>query len=411
MKQLTFLILIAVFFSVKAQDTSAPLRFVQPVGAGTRAYGMANNHVALSSGIPDLYWNPAALSFSVTREFQGSLFGIKSDSRSLFFGTGTDANLPRFSLNNVGFSLAVPASRGGLSFGFSFSNPLLFDDISDYSGSYRLLATDEIVTVEQSTFRTQGGLNYWTGGFGMQIAPNFGIGLSTSLVTGREKSTDEYYETSSLNDTPVSSFDVIRGRYFGYDVRAGLSYKTKIVQAGMRVVAPQVLRLREEFNNDGYDDVYTMYSSWAGAVGLSATLPFLTISSELRGTLPFSFLFPEKNIPENSQASHTKIGGGIGVEIPMVFIPFIFRAGYSLDEMDLHPYMYLFEHDAEFDWSDGGVIVDRNRHLATVGFGYTSSSMSFDLSYGFSTWGMTGNTYLEQTYYVHRILASLAIRF
>ena len=413
MKQILLPLLWVMITIAGAQDYPVQLRLLQPIGVGARAYGLSNNHVALSSGISDLYWNPAALSFSVTREFQASLYAIQTNSSSLFFKTETKAFLPRFNMSNAGFSIALPTTRGGLSFAFSYTNPLIFDDISDFAGAYQLLNSTTIVSVDQNTRRSQGGLNYWTAGFGLQVAPNIGVGLATSLVTGKEKTKDQFYETATYDTIQVITEvdDIIVGRYIGYDIRAGIRYKTDVIGAGMRIIAPQIMRLKEEFNSDPIDDVYTMYSSWEGAVGISATLPFITISTELRGVLPYGFLFPEEDIPESSQAGHTKVGGGVGIEVPLLIVPLIFRTGYSLDELDLHKYMYLFENDREFNWSDGGVTVDRNRHQVSAGLGYTTASMSFDLAYGFSTWGIISNTYLHETFFVHRVLASFAIRF
>ncbi len=413
MKQILFPLLFVVITAVGAQDEAAQLRLMQPVGVGARAFALANNHVALSTGISDLFWNPAALSFAVTREFQASLYGIRTNSSSLFFDTGTDDVLQRFNMGNVGFSIALPTARGGLSFAFAYSNPIVFDGLSTFAGNYQDLYTGDIVSVDYNTVRNYGGLNYWTAGFGLQLAPNFGIGLSSSLVTGKEKTIDQFREVRSYDGGQQITLvdDRIIGRYLGYDIRAGLCFKTDIIDAGARITVPQVMRLKEEFNDDPLEDTYTMYSSWAGAIGISATLPFITVSTEVRGTLPYSFLFPEEDIPESSQAGHTKIGAGVGIEVPMIVAPFIFRAGYSLDEVDLHQYMYLFENEQEFNWSDGGVKVDRNRHQISAGVGYTTASTSFDLAYGFSTWGLITNTYLEETFNAHRILASFTIRF
>ncbi len=390
-----------------------PMRLIQPAGVGGRAYGLANNHVALSSGVSDLYWNPAALAFSVTREFQASLFGIRTNSASEFFGTGVENNIQRFGLGSLGYSMAVPATRGGLSFAFSLSNPLVFDDVCDWAGTYEYIPAGEIVNVEQSTKRITGGLKYWTGGLGIQVARNLGLGVAASLVTGKEKTTYEYSELSSLYD-PYFFNDRIEARYVGYDLRAGLSYNTDNFDIGARIVAPQALRLRERVNR-GPETLYRMYSSWSGAAGVSLTFPFLTLTSEVRGTLPYGYVFPELDIPEGCQAGYSKMGGGIGIEIPLPFIPVIVRAGYSIDELDLNQYIYLYEDQdiVDYPWSpdDGGVKVDRDRHHISAGIGYTTSSISFDLAYGFSTWGMTTNTYREETFNAHRLLASLAVRF
>ncbi|MBN1307552.1 MAG: hypothetical protein JXA18_06525, partial [Chitinispirillaceae bacterium] len=376
-------------------------------GVGARAYALANNHTALASGVSDLYWNPAALAFSVSREFQLSLYGIKLSSMSQFAdGSESTDDLQRFRIGNAGFSFALPATRGGMSIAASYSNPVILDDVFRFSGS-----TGSNRFIERS-YRATGNLNYWTTGLGLQVVQNLGIGASASFVSGRSIA-EPYY---IIDDIPVDDYTA-EGRYYGFDIRAGVFYKAKMIHAGMRLVAPRVIRhvdyLDGIYDNSPIDatDRWNMYSSYRGAVGVSALLPFVTLTAELRSTAPYDFLFPLEKI--HSQAGDYKYGGGVGAEVPLVVLPVIFRAGYSYDHLDLHPFIYDFvsrpDNTRDFDWSDGGMEVIRNLHRLSAGLGYTTASMSFDLSYGFSTYGIetTGATAtLEQLYLLHRVLAS-----
>jgi hypothetical protein len=382
-------------------------------GVGARAFGLANNHTALSSGSSDLFWNPGAMGFSVSREFQASLYGIRLSSSSDFFKTVTEDDLQRFRIGNAGFLFAIPASRGGMSIAASYSNPVILDDVYRFSGSYSI---DDTTYFSRRSFRTTGNLNYWTGGLGLQIAKNLGAGIAASLVTGRGSSI-----ATLANQTETIDDYTTDGRYVGYDLRAGLMYKFSKVSIGARFTVPQVIRY-SEFASGTYDGEYidettdyNMYSSYKGALGVSALLPFFTVTAEVRTTLPYDYLFPVENIPDNSQAGYFKTGAGIGIEVPLVVAPFIVRAGYSYDDFDLNPFVYDFvtipDNERDFDWSDNGVKVNRNLNRITAGIGYTTASTSFDLSYGFSTWGLTTNHNLVQTYKLHRLLASFAIRF
>jgi hypothetical protein len=389
-------------------------------GMGARAFSLANNHTALSSGVADLYWNPGAMAFSVSREFQGSLYGIKLKSASDFFNNSSEADLQRPGIGNAGFSFALPASRGGMSIAVSYSNPIIFDDVYRFSGAYQDINNDTLYS--ERTFRTTGGLNYWTGGFGVQVAQNLGVGLAASLVTGRGNA-DGYLHERNRSQNTASTIDdyTAEERYVGYDVRAGLFYKLSMFRFGMRLVMPQVIRMSDYINGtsngdftDQTDD-FNLYSPYKGAVGMSAILRFVTISAEVRGTTPYDFIFPVENIPDDCQAGYFKTGAGIGIEVPLIVVPIILRAGYSYDDYDLNPYAYDFvthpDNVKDFTWSDGGMKVSRNLNRITAGFGYTTASMSFDLAYGFSTWGITTNRNLEQVYELHRILASFAVRF
>jgi len=410
MKRLFILAIACNVFMVSAQHET---------GVGARAFALANNHVALSSGIADLYWNPATLAFSVSREFQASLYGTKLSSTSDFFGNSASKDLQRFKLGNAGFSFALPTIRGGMSIAGAYSNPWILDDAYVFSGRYLLI--DSLYSVNRS-YRGFGSLNYWTMGFGMQIIRNLGIGVSASLVTGKEAA-EVYLRKLSLDDPASDPFiDDYQSdnSYVGYDLRAGLFYKSGIFNAGMRLIAPQVVRYKDYLNgtygNEPLDatDKYVLYSSYKGALGISAVLPFLTVTAEVRSTLPYDYLFPIEDI-SGSQSGHFKTGGGIGIEVPLIFMPVIVRAGYSYDQFDLHPWVSDFIEQPDdvrnIEWSDNGMEVNRDLHRIGAGLGYTTASMAFDISYGFSTWGITTKRNLEQIYLLHRVLASFAVRF
>jgi len=408
------------FFAILFTATSIAVAQYE-TGTGTRAMALANNHTALASGVPDLYWNPGALAFSVTREFQASVYGMKLNSQSTFFGNETDDHLQRFRLGNAGFTYAIPASRGGMSVAGSFSNPYLLDDAFSFSGKYR--DNDSLIHVRDRMYHMVGNLDFWTLGFGIQLAQNFGVGVAASIVSGKSEGRHVLNKSTSYGESYYSVNDdySTEGSYMGYDIRAGIMYTLNNIQTGARLVLPRSLHNIEsylgEYDNQAIDasDEYRLYSSLSGAWGISSQLPFGTISAELRSTLPYDFIFPVEDIPADCQAAYFKTGGGAGIEVPIIGFPAIFRAGYSLDELDLHPWVEDFieqpNDTRSIDWTDGGMKVTRNLHRITTGIGFTSPSTSFDISYSLSTWGITTNKNLEQIYYLHRVLTSFTVRF
>ena len=221
------------------------------------------------------------------------------------------------------------------------------------------------------------------------------VGL-TIYDSGKDELKDQFYQ--SFEGIPVENYlSNVTGKYRGIDIRGGVAYKTDKFSAGARVTMPQVIVLNdEELYTDSmlpktfvYRSSVRMYSSYSGALGVSYAFPFFTITAEARGTLPFDYRFPQEDIPDNSQAKFFKIGGGAGIEVPLVVKPLLFRAGYSYDEIDLHPYvMKFYDEDSKqnyFDWSDDRTRADRNKHQVTAGIGLLSSSVSFDIGYGFAT--------------------------
>ena len=384
-------------------------RIINPVGFGGRAYGLANNYVALSNDLSGIYWNPAALSFSLVRELNISLEGLKLESKSEFFGTGVIENIQRIKINNAGLMVAIPASQGGLTIAGSYYSPVLFDDISAFRGKYRFGLQQYFV---DNRYKTTGGLNHWSGGFGLQIAQNTAFGIAGSLVSGRENAKYSFYERiNNVLDTAGMREEEINGKYLGYDVRLGMMYKTELVSAGLRVTLPQIIRFNEKIT--GYREAFEgkLYSSYSGAAGISVTLPFLTLTTEGRFTLPYNYVFPSEDIPSSSQAGSFKIGAGAGVEFPLVVAPMLLRVGYSYDELDLHKYIVRYDDEPTFDWTDAGVVVDRNRNQITGGIGFFSSNVSFDVTYGVSFWSLITNTTLKQDYVQQRVMASFAFRY
>lgn len=407
-KNISILSLIfTVFLPLGAQesDDEAVIRPMQEVGVGVRALSLSGNVVALSNDMSALYWNPAALSFLPVREFQIGLDGHDFSSISEFFGDKTSEDIRRFRLNTLGFMISVPASRGGLTIAAAYYSPVLFDDISDYSGSYTL--DGDNISIE-NRFKTSGGLRFWSGGFGLQVAPSLSAGATISLITGKENVNHSFDSTSTENRFTFEW--ALEGRYVGFDLRGGLLYQTDKFSAGMRFSIPQVIAFTERFPDRNTIDKGKMYSSYSAAAGLGLTLPFISVTAEGRVKLPFDFVFPSQDIPSGSQAGHYKVGGGVGIEVPVVVLPLLVRTGFSIDEVDLHSYAVKYGKD-KINWSDGGVSVGKNKSQFTAGIGYSGSSFSFDVSYGYSKWQLITREHLKQDYTFQRAGVSLAIRY
>lgn len=420
-----FLIAVILVGNIAAEDN---VRFGFENGFGARAFSLANNYVALSNDLSAIYWNPAALSFSLTREFQvtfdmSSLKGVSTFSDNL-----QSTSMNRLKVSNAGFMYSFPATQGGLTIAFSYSNPFVFDDVS--KARVNFFYDGQHISIDER-FRTSGGLKYFSGGLGLQVAPRVGIGTSVSFVHGREDLERMTYATNGYSDIAVDYG--IKGKYAGYDVRVGAIYKDDLMSAGLRFTFPQVIRIKETDNEKEtifspesgsqyyeYSDWYRgkMYSSYNGAAGISLTLPLLTITAEGRAVFPFGFVFPSEEIPSNSQAGYFKVGGGMGLEFPVGKVPMLVRTGYSIDEVDLHRYISKYDNE-DFIWNDDNFIIDQNRHQISAGVVFFSSNISLDIGYSYSMWKITekvihdgvfmGN--LKHDYSQHKLMVSLSLRY
>lgn len=430
-KKLILLFLSSFFFS-----TNSEIRIVNENGFGSRALSLGNNYVAISNDISAIYWNPAALSYSLAREIHTTLDMSSVEGKYSFLGSDESSKMNQLKISNAGIMYSFPATQGGLTIALSYSNPVVFNDISEQSGSF--IADNSDYSLYKN-FRTSGGLKYLSGGFGLQVAPKIAIGAAVSFVYGKEDWESNTHLNISQNESYFDSTDSykLKVKYYGYDIRLGGMYKSKLFSAGLRFTLPQIIKFKEDAEeviqiqfydddpinahfNDKYED--KMYSSYMGAAGVALTLPYFTVSTEIRGTLPFGYVFPSEEIPQGSQAERFKVGGGVGIEFPIPKMPILIRTGYSYDEIDLHRYVSKQEGDfSQSSWSDENVLIDRDKHQISGGIGFFSSSVSFDISYCFANWKQTNVIVLDdskpiienykQTYNQHKVMASLAIRY
>ena len=308
-------------------------------------------------------------------------------------------------LADIGFMAALPTSKGGLTFAGALQNPIVFDNNPSFHGQY--IDNSNRLIQDDQTYRGYGGLNFWSGAFGLQVAPGLGIGAAISLITGSESIKNTFQKLTSgvvvdsFNDSYV---DETTRDYYGYDLRLGLLYMlpNQKIRLGMRITLPQTI---------WYDENYTLgnskgqlYSSFSGAIGAAATLPFMTISTELRCRAPYDYLAPEDAIPTSSPAGSTKMGAGAGFEIPLFNSNILVRLGYSWDQYDI--YQFAMKYDNEVTGANSstdnsgwrstdtyGVTysVVKDRQQFSGGLAYVGSGMSIEASYGYQFWQLNAN--------------------
>jgi len=382
----------------------AELAMVREVGVGTNAFSLANNYVALAQDQSAIYRNPGALGFLPVRGFSLSTDMLSSHVSTDFNGTSDASDLRRLRLPQMGYMSAVPTSMGGLTFAIGFQNPYVFDDNLKYHGRYD---TANSININS---RPYGGLNFYTGAFGIQVAPGLALGAALSFVSGSEK----VKESAVINDTSVSYDDEPTYDYSGYDIRFGMMYVfQKTYQFGARIVLPQTIWFK---NEDNTSDKGQLFSSFSGALGASATYPLLVVSAELRFRAPYDLVLPDEQIPDSSIAHNVNLGGGVGFIVPLGKSDFSLRAGYSFDQYD--PYTFAKKYSGEsWQWSsDSGTTMGivQDRHLVTGGLAYTSKSFSIEAGYGMQFWkintkGITNR--LSEDHDFSRFSLSMSFRY
>lgn len=393
----------------------ADIAVVNQVGVGARAFSLANNYVALSNDLSGVFWNPGALSFLPVREFRISTDFLRKSDNTEFAGTKAGSDLQRIRMDNIGFLFAVPTSRGGLTFAGAFQSPYIFDDNPSFKGIYKGASYNQY-------YRDYGNLNYWSGAFGLQVAPGFGVGAAISLVTGTEKTRRLFSKLFNgvLLDTFNDNYEnnVIR-TYLGYDLRLGMLYSVNKVNIGARLVLPQTIWFSESYAETypsaplwEYDTTRQgrLFSPIKGALGASTSLPFGTISTEVRFRAPYDLANPEDSIPSYSAAHHSSAGVGLGIEIPLGNSKTLFRGGYSWDQYDTHLFTLQYD-NGKPGWSTEGLAVARDRQLMTGGLAYVATSWSLEGSYGYQFWKLATNSLLIENNRLQRVLVSFSIRY
>jgi hypothetical protein len=300
----------------------------------------------------------------------------------------------------------------------SLQNPFIFDNNPSFNGSNGNIQ-------DKDTYRGYGSLNYWSGAFGLQMAPGLGVGAAISLVTGTEKIKHSFLKLTSgyIADGIYDNYDDTKERdYFGYDIRLGLLYllPNNLVRIGARLTLPQTIWFDETSSFSG-DYKGQLFSSFNGAIGVAGNLPFMTLSTELRFRAPYDYMTPDEAIPSTSPAHQLKIGAGAGAEIPLFKSNFLFRMGYSWDQYDL--YQFAMQYDGEttgFDqndqtsWGTAGYSVVKDRGQVTAGLAYVISNISFEASYGYQFWKLTASDGINTRYdndRLQRVLVSMSLRY
>jgi hypothetical protein len=405
MKIFTIVLILGLMGIAAAQTIGVPAR--STIGVGTRAFAMGNSYVALSDDASAMFWNPAGLAFTPVREvivgLSGFFNGIETEFQQENVTSPNSSVRPRVRPNLIALLRAIPTTRGGFSMAFGFQNPYISDDILKYN--YQIAGD-----WDTSNYRAFGQFNLWTAAFGLQVAPDFGVGAAVSLLTGRNTlrraSNKLYYEEKIIQS------------YLGADLRAGILYSMfDRLKLGLRIELPQFIIFDEEYTVEITSDSTVeepnngrLKTGTAGAIGISYRFPFILVSAEVRARTPIP------DAEDESMYSFWKVGAGAGVEVPLFVQSVFLRAGYSWQELDHYPLLIEYDTPPPGFETDALLDVKKNEHLITAGLAFmTKHGLSFDLSYGFKFWEI--NSYapvggvVNEVHKSHYFLSSFAVRY
>ncbi|MBD3421949.1 MAG: hypothetical protein GF398_17700 [Chitinivibrionales bacterium] len=414
---------LAVLLAGKMSTTDAQL-FGNPtrtdIGVGTEATGLSQNYTAVAQGSAALFWNPAGLAFLDGHNGQAGIGGLRTSTTTLFsrYGTGSEVetSFQRIRPGNIAYSRGIQGRRRGFGFGLGYQNPYLLDAVLNYSGSY----TQNGDAIElRNYYKSKGQLDFWTGGFGFQIAPEFGVGLALSVVTG--SSTEELIFEKRTNGAIADAdndayLDYAERSYRGLDARLGLLLRpTDAFSLGMRIAFPSAI----DFSESGREELPAKdgeYYAWSldgdvrsyysGALGLSYRFPFMLISADLAARAPDPDAYSYDN-----QRNYWQMGGGVGVEVALVPSTLRGRIGYRYQDFDPNPYLVYYDGEV-FGENDLPVESEVGEHTFATGLSYClTSNIKLDAAYSVRKFtAATGNA-LSEDRYDQRLLGGIAFNY
>jgi hypothetical protein len=384
---------------------------------------MANSYVAVANDASAMFWNPAGMAFTPVREVQFSLAHQTTMTKTTASGSRsvtTADDHQRFRLGNAALLRALPATQGGAAYALGFQSPYMIDEIRHYEARYN--DNGDQITL-RNDYSAYGHLNFWTGAFGIQIAPDVGMGFALSLVQGRDKMFKRFERLTNgeIRDSINDSYDdeIVHTYMPGVDLRAGILFKPlERLSVGVRIVMPAIVRFKEEFSEKltalPGSDFETITERGAlripasGSIGVSYEFAYLLLSIEARGRAPMIEAHDKSNLSE------WNTGGSIGAEAPL-FERLVLRAGYAYEHYEKYPFVLVYD---DSDLNRGPQIDParplRHEQRLTVGGAWlTEQGTAFTLSYGYTFYETEINSpvVLHEKHNQHRVMASVAIRY
>ncbi|MFA6233600.1 MAG: outer membrane protein transport protein [Bacteroidota bacterium] len=313
MKRTIILILFMTFvtaFTARAQIVEDALRLSHSGNmVGVRSAGMGNAFVGLANDVSALYWNPAGLGQLRMREFSIGLSNVDMRNDASMFGVTVGGTESGTSLTNLSLAIPFPVARG------SFVVAAGYNRLLDYTGTLQMdvfnpqssiqasmydpddetldfawnlgledtlvlsyidqgkpgwLAIPVANRVQQTIDQTEtGGLNQWSFGGSIEVAPNALVGVSFNILTGSYR-----YQRSFIEDDVNNVWqDVIVGidntartdfrrleleeeweqNISGWNMRIGFLYNLNDkARFGVAVQTANMITVNEDYSKIGY---------------------------------------------------------------------------------------------------------------------------------------------------------------
>jgi len=253
-------------------------------GVGAKAQGMGNAFNAVADDYTATYWNPAGLTQLNHHELSANLSNLQFENQAIFNSMTTLDNRTWTQLHSLGLAYKFPTIRGSFVLGFGFNRFKSYNDFLNFSGYNRNSNGLEFElendlgqsayypfdqNVQQNETVTQNGnLNAWSVAGGMQLSPNFSLGLTLNFYDGKneyffdfmQSDVDNLYNQYPGDYTSYELHQKIISDLTGWGVKLGALLKaTPDLNLGFTMEFPTTLHVHETYSsNDAleFDDGY-----------------------------------------------------------------------------------------------------------------------------------------------------------
>lgn len=377
MRALAFLLAAAALAS--AED---PLNLGRSQDVSARAMALGGSYTAVASDVSALFYNPAGLSAVKKHEWALSLERTSLASTGRFGGyPSSELRQEMTRIQSFGYLHPVPTVRGGLTFAFGFYRPRTFSELIGYEDS--LSATDGPYRYE-----SEGTLNHYRVGMGLDIAPDVTLGLALGYVGGGE----------DIRLQSGSQTAYLRA-YHGFNIEPALMVKvTPRLRLGASLVAWEGASMDETYEEKNVGSAQGQYSvdmPFQLKLGAAYQGDAYLLSADYKvndwSQYRWGFGGAEAKEKTGYRNEHILSLGAEGFVRPLNTV---LRGGYA--------YNVLPEQSFEAAY---------HLHRASVGAGFLiSGSFSVDAAYSYSFWELGDpELYLENR--EHRGMLSFSYRY
>lgn len=273
-------------------------------GFGTRALAMGGAYTALANDYSGIYWNPAGLGSIDKTGIYAELSHLQFSNDALYMGNLTSNNQGFTKLKSLGFVMPLPTNQGSFVIAGGYNSVLDYDDhlYFDWSGDlpdglefgfqnddgdFDWYPFDDDVYIQENV-RNEGSLHQWSIGGALALSPNFTIGLTTSLMHGKEEYNLDFsqFDDKNLYQNYPGDFneysinEILQSDYYAFNIKlGGMVDLNNMIKVGGVISLPSTYYVEETHSRNEdlfYDDgTYESFDESTGNFDYHVKTPFI----------------------------------------------------------------------------------------------------------------------------------------